>query len=781
MFAVGVLAAACTPDARQASPAGGESGAQRAGGTLRVGVVPEPVAGPPCTFLFCGGNENDPQIAGIGTMGFEIERCCLVRTLLGYNGRPTSEGGGTLRPDVAAELPRISADGLTWTFRLRRGLRYAPPLEDTEITAFDFIRSIERAMRPLPPSLPDYFGEHLDSYTVDFLNLVGLIAGADEYANGGAESISGLTAPNPHTLEIHLTRPAGNIGYIVSQPDLAPIPPNPHAPDARFGVAQGHERFYFSYLVASGPYMIEGAEDIDFSVPPSRQLPASGDAPDSLTLVRNPSWDPSADPLRPAHPDRIVLTPVPDEGDARRLVRTRTLDLVFNWEAPPRLLEDPRGAGRTFTTLRDWVVFVHLNLAVPPLDDIHVRRAMNLAVARAPLLRHWERAGLGASVATHLGLDSEENNLLLNFDPYDAASADESAARKEMARSRYDRDGDGVCDAAPCRDLVMIARTDFPEQVTVARAVAEQLRTIGLEVQVDAQGPERFGSTYGTPEARIALRLDQWIKDLPSGATYFPPLFGTPGTGVTSGNNQSMLGASPRQLRRWGYEVTSVPSVDDRIESCLGLTFGLQTRCWADLDAYLMTEIVPWIPLVTLDTGRLTSSRVHSLSFDQAAPTPMPSLDRVVLRPEVAPRPSPAPSHPVPSIPNGVYGFTITPDDLARFAPDLEPPAIAELTGTTKVIVQDGAFAFITTADHPIEDPVAVGSYHGSGSSVRFEIEWPSYNALSTPPMRWSFDGRALHLRFLGCGNLNRLDPRAPHLCEEFRSTFEAHPWVKIG
>jgi hypothetical protein len=47
--------------------------------------------------------------------------------------------------------------------------------------------------------------------------------------------------------------------------------------------------------------------------------------------------------------------------------------------------------------------------------------------------------------------------------------------------------------------------------------------------------------------------------------------------------------------------------------------------------------------------------------------------------------------------------------------------------------------------------------------------------------MRWRFDGRALHLRFIGCGNLNRLDPRAPHLCDEFRSAFEARPWVKIG
>jgi ABC-type oligopeptide transport system substrate-binding subunit len=54
-------------------------------------------------------------------------RCCLLRTLLSYQGAPTSQGGATLRPDLAASMPTVSDDGLTWTFRIRQGLQYAPP------------------------------------------------------------------------------------------------------------------------------------------------------------------------------------------------------------------------------------------------------------------------------------------------------------------------------------------------------------------------------------------------------------------------------------------------------------------------------------------------------------------------------------------------------------------------------------------------------------------------------------------------------------------------------
>ena len=53
----------------------------------------------------------------------------------------------TLEPGLATAWT-ISADGLTYTFTIKPGIMYAPPLQDVEITAQDFVRALERESDP---------------------------------------------------------------------------------------------------------------------------------------------------------------------------------------------------------------------------------------------------------------------------------------------------------------------------------------------------------------------------------------------------------------------------------------------------------------------------------------------------------------------------------------------------------------------------------------------------------------------------------------------------------
>jgi hypothetical protein len=89
--------------------------------------------------------------------------------------------------------------------------------------------------------------------------------------------------------------------------------------------------------------------------------------------------------------------------------------------------------------------------------------------------------------------------------------------------------------------------------------------------------------------------------------------------------------ATPAQLRSWGYAVTTVPAVDDRIDQCLRLTGSAQLQCWASLDQYLMEEVVPWAPYAFESKVMVVSPRIVAFSFDQFANHP--SLDRIALRP----------------------------------------------------------------------------------------------------------------------------------------------------
>ena len=753
-----------------------------AGGTIRIGVFPADGNGGGCGMAVCGAQTNDPQNEPQG-LTYELGRCCLLRTLLSYNGRSISEGGSVLRPDLATALPTISADGRRWTFHLKQGIHYAPPLQQTEITSQDFVRSLERLLSDPPPHLPPEYGEVFDSYLADFLRLSEIVVGARAYEDDKADHISGLETPDSHTLVVRLTDPNGGLGYFFALPATAPIPANPYDRSARFGVADGHARFYFDHLVASGPYMIQGAQNLDFSQPPQDQLPATGASPGRLVLVRNPSWDPGTDELRAAEPDRIEITGVADPKEARRLIRRGALDFVFDWDpAPTDVDADSIGAGtRRFVWPRDVETTLEFNLAMPPVDDVHVRRAINYAIARTPIVSAFERAGALGEVASHIGLDSEEDNLLVNFDPYRAATGNLEAAKREMAASRYDHDADGRCDGPACRGIdLIVEETAEPGRVEASRAVAKQVRALGLHVHVDVEPLETFGATFNDPTMKIAMRFLLWTKDLTSGATYFPPLFASERTGLSPGNPFEKIGATRAQLAKWGYTVRSVPNVDGRIESCIGLAFEAQVRCWAELDQYLTTEVVPWAPLVLFTTGRATSPRVRRLNPDPSVFQPAPSLDHVVVRPGEPRSALPEPG-PVPDIPEGVYRTRITAADMLRIDPHTEPDDVRENTGEVTIYLRDGRWETVQTATHRLYNPINIGTYTGRGHRVVFSSTAPEVNVISTPPMRWTFDGHELRLKFLSCGKLNTLDPNNTHLCRGISILYEAHPWVKIG
>jgi peptide/nickel transport system substrate-binding protein len=632
---------------------GGLTGPPR-GGTLRAGLLfldelSHYTELPPGYDYFL-----DPQ-AGYTTPELEFFRCCLLRTLLSYNGHPTAQGGAELHPDLAVSMPEVSQDRLSWTFRLKQGLHYAPPFAHTEIKSQDIVRALERDLSPLPRRVAHAIGSNLGSYRFYYM---GVIAGAQEYAEGKADTISGLETPDDHTLVVHLLRPAGDLGYRLSLPAAAPIPPNPRKPSARLGAAQGHNTGYGRFLVASGPYMIAGSQRLDFSLPASRQKPVSGYVwqrtasglvhAKSLTFVRNPSWDPRSDSLRKAYLDRIELTFGGTAAGDAAAVDKGALDMVFDRNPPVdqvrRYLTDPRLKKRVFRYPGDLLYFLPMNLALPPFDDVHVRRAVNWAIDKAGLVRLGNSkpsffiGPLYGTVATHVGVDSVEDGLLQNYDPYGtpANEGDLRAARREMAKSRYDRNHDGICDAPACKNLLAVTWMDTA-QPAMAALVRKDLKRIGIDLRIKVKREVYFDSgREAPPRAKIALLIGaQTWPDYPNGSTFFVPNFygpelslGKVGVAVT---NLSLLGATPEELHRWGYGVTSVPSVDGRINDCVPLLGLAQIECWATLDQYLMEKVVPWVPFLRVGYAYTVSARVRNFTWGQF--TGLAALDQIAVAP----------------------------------------------------------------------------------------------------------------------------------------------------
>ena len=138
------------------------------------------------------------------------------------------------------------------------------------------------------------------------------------------------------------------MSYRLAMGTASPIPPDDEG--ERMGVAEGHTRNYGRFLVASGPYMFEGSETMDFSVPPKDQTEAPGYVPGrQIVLVRNPSWSADTDDLRDAYPDRIEVSIGGDNDDLYNKVAAGQLDFVVDGRCPgedPRVPDQPRPPGQ---------------------------------------------------------------------------------------------------------------------------------------------------------------------------------------------------------------------------------------------------------------------------------------------------------------------------------------------------------------------------------------------------------------------------------------------------
>jgi peptide/nickel transport system substrate-binding protein len=126
-LALALLGASCSEPHRDSSRSGVR------GGTLQVLTA-------------------DPEVRldTAGTFANPIAHT-YVRTLYGYNLSGSPEQQTVPVPDIASGPPQRSADRRTYTFTLRPGVRYAPPV-NREVTARDFITAIERLYDEQSPS-----------------------------------------------------------------------------------------------------------------------------------------------------------------------------------------------------------------------------------------------------------------------------------------------------------------------------------------------------------------------------------------------------------------------------------------------------------------------------------------------------------------------------------------------------------------------------------------------------------------------------------------------------
>jgi ABC-type transport system substrate-binding protein len=152
-----------------------------------------------------------------------------------------------LQPRAARAMPEVSADGKTYTFKIKPGIYFTPDRafngRRRELTAADYVYSLKRLIDPQVKAQWQFLIE-------------GKLVGGDELTAEAKRTgrfdydkpIPGLEAKDRHTLVLRLTAPDYNMLYILAMPATAAV--------AR-EVVERYGPAFAEHPVGTGPYRLK--------------------------------------------------------------------------------------------------------------------------------------------------------------------------------------------------------------------------------------------------------------------------------------------------------------------------------------------------------------------------------------------------------------------------------------------------------------------------------------------------------------------------------------------
>ncbi len=262
-------------------------------------------------------------------------------------GLTTGDAHGNPLPGMAASW-QSSADGLTWTFKLRD----AAWSDGVPVTADDFLFAWRHTLAPATAANYAYF--------------LYIVKNAQAVNTGKMPPTAlGARAIDPQTLEVTLNHPAPYLLQMLMHTSMMPQPRHVVEKLGKDWTRPGH-------YVCNGPFRL------------TEWVPN-----DHITVVKNPRFYDAAN----VSLKKIIFYPTSDYGAALRRLRAGELD------AQDRMENNQYGwIKANMPELLDQVPqlivdLITVNQTRKPFDDIRVRRAINLAINREAITDKIIRVG----------------------------------------------------------------------------------------------------------------------------------------------------------------------------------------------------------------------------------------------------------------------------------------------------------------------------------------------------------------------------------------------------
>ncbi|MBO9531575.1 MAG: hypothetical protein J7513_01190 [Solirubrobacteraceae bacterium] len=386
--------------------------------------------------------------------------------------------GSELEPGLAEAMPEVSDDGLTYTLKLRSGLKYS---DGSAVKASDFEHTIKRVLN-LESGASGYYLA---------------IEGAEDYVKAG--------------------KPSGDISGIETDDATGAITIKLAAKDAQFpyylamdfaGLVKGDTPFENATsdpAVGVGPYEITAVK-----------------ANRSVTLTRNPNF--AALPNVPeGRADSITRTAVKNQRRESQDVLSDKVDFMIDppttdqiraikADAPERYEEEPINS----------TYYFFLNQKVKPFDDERVRQAVGFAVDERAIARLF--GGLLTPSCNFLPPD------VAGFKKIDPCPWGEAGtADLEKAKALIKEAG---AEGASVKVWGISGEPTEP----VTEYLADTLNQIGLDAKPTILDGSVFFQTVGNAKTKAQTGFANWFQDFPSAANF---MFLVDGASIQPTNNQN--------------------------------------------------------------------------------------------------------------------------------------------------------------------------------------------------------------------------------------------------
>jgi ABC-type transport system substrate-binding protein len=441
------------------------AGTPQQGGTMSLAYMTEP-------------SSLDPAVAW-NVIDWQIEHA-IYQGMLQYAAKP-GDAGSELVPCLATEVPStsnggISADGLTYTFHLRKGVKFQPPV-NREVTAQDFKYSFERMMSsPRAPATSFYMG----------------VVGADAFMNKKATEISGFKVVDDYTVEITLKSPDLSFlnAYTMEFCDVVP----------KEWVDKWGKQFN-RHPLGTGPFLFEKWS-------PGREI----------VLTRNPSyWEPGR-PYLDTIDYQLSFSP----PTALLKLQNGEIDALGDGVPPadiPRVMNDPQWKQYIYTQPLIAISYMFMNVQMKPFDNVKVRQALSWAINRNKLVKL--QAGQAVSLWQFYpkGMPGyEEGKVFYGYDP--------AKAKQLLADAGY-----------PTGFKTMLYTDNVDPNPKLWQAVQADLAAVGVTAELKTMSNNTYYNQQGAPKTLTAGSFGWWM-DFPDPSDWIGPLF-SKASAVPGGMNSS--------------------------------------------------------------------------------------------------------------------------------------------------------------------------------------------------------------------------------------------------